>query len=786
MGGGFVRFIAHIRESDHTYQSVEEHLNNVASLARRYGEAIGFGAHAELAGFLHDMGKLTVNFSEYIENAVIHQKPAKTKIDHSTAGAKYLYERFYHGSALQKLVVEIVGMSILSHHSGLQNFAQLDLSESDYIRRVVQKDLPYYDEVKANFEANEANLSRVDKLIEEATEELESFLAKLHALGNANLYVSYLQKLILSLLLDADRTDARRFEENDESTLEQAYSFKSDYEYLMETVRQFEKSDKPLDQLRSKMSRACDEKASESTGIYTLSVPTGGGKTYASLRYALKHAHLYDKKRIIYVVPYTTILEQNAKAVREIIGNDDAVLEHHANVVDYRDQEEDYYDDLVNKKLQLARENWDHPIIFTTVVQFLDAFFQKGTRKTRRLHHLANAIIIFDEVQSVPYQHFSLFNTAVNFLHYIGNSSILLCTATQPAVDHMDYPMKLTEPVEIVERLDRVAQAFKRVDIQQEITKEGWQAAELAERVVKEMEVKQSALIILNTKTAVRNLYAELVNYYPHNVYHLSTSMCPAHRAQVLKEVHEKLGKERVICISTQLIEAGVDISFETVFRSLAGLDSIAQAAGRCNRHAEAEVGEVIIFKSAEEHLKFLPEIRIGMEVMENYILPDESLANDLLQPQAIETYFKQYHRQARREVMKKPKGLDLPLIDLIRGQAQQEVATISRSSFKTLEKHFEAISSPTTAVLVPYDNVAKDMIAQLNEDIPLEKLNKVLKKAQGYAVNVFEYEKMLLEKEDLLYPLMKEGIFAVRDEAYHEKYGISFEGAGKKGDLLF
>lgn len=778
--------IAHIRSSDYQYQSVEEHLDSVAALARKYGDPIGFGAHAELAGLLHDMGKLTRHFSTYLKNAVLHKEITSKKIDHSTAGAKYLHEQFYHGNNLEKLVIEIVGMAILSHHSGLQNFSQLDLSQSDYVRRVLEKDLAYYEEVKKNFEKNKEFTERVRSLLKEASEELEAFLTKITPIGNANLYVSYLQKLIFSILIDADRTDTRRFEENDQSDLEHAFSFEQAYQKLMERVQQFEKSKKEIDVLRSKMSRRCDEKAEEASAIYTLSVPTGGGKTFASLRYALKHAVLHDKRRIIFVVPYTTILEQNAAAVREIIGNKEAVLEHHANVIDSVDPEGDYYGHPIEKKMQLARENWDYPIIFTTVVQFLDAFFQKGTRKTRRLHHLTNSVIIFDEVQSVPYQHFSLFNTAVNFLHYVGQSSIVLCTATQPAVDHMEYPMRLAEDGEIVEDLNQISRSFERVIIHSEVTKEGWSAEQVATRVKKEMEKKQSALVILNTKKAVRKVYEALQDYDQAKVYHLSTSMCPAHRDDIFSEIKKKLGEERVICISTQLIEAGVDISFETVFRSLAGLDSIAQAAGRCNRHAELERGDVYLFKSAEENLKFLPEIRIGQEVMENYIFPNESLANQLLQPDVIERYFTYYHRQAEREIRKNPRGLDLPLIDLINGRVQTKVDTISRSSFKSLEKYFEAIYSPTTAVLVPYNKEALEMIAQLNEEVTLEELNSYMKQVQRYAVNLFDYELAILEKENLIYPLLKEGMLAVRDEAYHEQYGLSFTGEGQRVDLLF
>src|SRR5690625_592723 len=299
-------YIAHIRETDHEIQTVQEHLEAVASLGRLYGESLGFGAHAELAGFLHDMGKLTIHFTEYIRKAVIHGEIAGSKIDHSTAGAKYLYENFYEGPIYQRFVVEIVGMAILSHHSGLRNFVQVNLDTSDYIKRVVEKDLAYYEEVKENFEVVAGNRKRVEELLKEATEEFIAFSRRLEAmqvLKDPFIYINYAQKLVLSLLLDADRTDTRRFEEKDSTALEQAPPFHNWYDRMMKTISEWEKSTKPINQLRSQMSRNCDKLAEQKARIYTLSIPTGGGKTFASLRYALKHAKLYKKKRIIYVVP---------------------------------------------------------------------------------------------------------------------------------------------------------------------------------------------------------------------------------------------------------------------------------------------------------------------------------------------------------------------------------------------------------------------------------------------------------------------------------------------------
>src|SRR5690606_39219864 len=275
-----------------------------------------------------------------------------------------------------------------------------------------------------------------------------------------------IMKTVFSWFSDAHRTNTRRFEENDCSPLQADVHpfFRQSYRHLMEQVAKWEAggSESRIDGLRSQMSAQCDDWAARPSGIHTLSIPTGGGKTFASLRYALKHAIEEQKDRIIYVVPYTTVLEQNAAAVREIIQNEASVLEHHGNVVDDKllDNDFDYYGQPLHKQLQLARDNWDYPIVFTTMVQFLDAFYAKGTRKARRLHNLTNSVIIFDEVQSVPFQHYHLFNEAVNFLHYIGNSSILLCTATQPAVADMRYPVQLSEDHEIVTELDQVIEAF--------------------------------------------------------------------------------------------------------------------------------------------------------------------------------------------------------------------------------------------------------------------------------------------------------------------------------------
>ncbi|GKV56198.1 CRISPR-associated helicase/endonuclease Cas3 [Sporosarcina sp. NCCP-2222] len=784
--------IAHIRNADHVEQSVQQHLEEVACLARQYGSPANVGALAELAGFLHDMGKFTQHFSVYLKNAVLEQKVATDRIDHSTAGAKYLFDKYYNQDPLLNLVVETVGMAVLSHHSGMQNFVQLDTKPSDYIRRVTNEALPYYDEVVRNFELHTGNKEKVVELLKEAKDEMEQFLKIVQMQGNLNTSLSLLQKLVFSCIIDADRTNTRCFEEGEDNPLA-CYQllFKKAYKTLMETVEKWEESHHPLNQLRNRMSKNCDVAADEKSAIRTLSIPTGGGKTYASLRYALKHAIRHKKSRIIYIVPFTTILEQNAEEVRTIIQQPDAVLEHHANVVDDAplDDDTDFYDTPFHKNVQLSRDNWDHPIIFTTMVQFLDAFYQKGTRKSRRLHNLTNAILIFDEVQSVPYQHHSLFNAAIHYLHHFGKSTIVLCTATQPAVNCLEPPLLLKEDAEMVTDLDKTVEAFKRVHITSNIHPDGWNTEQIVEFVTRLLENNDSVLIILNTKTAVRKVYEYIKENDSVEAVHLSTSMCPAHRKERLAFVKSRIGKGKVICISTQLIEAGVDISFEAVVRSLAGLDSIAQAAGRCNRNAEHDVGNVYIIKAKDENLSKLPEIRIGAEVTANYILANPMFAENLLSPQAIHTYFSHFFKQAQREIQIAPTGLDFPLFKLLCGTtpSQQKARTISKGVWKTIERYFEAINSPTTAVIVPYEQGGKQLIADLNDGfMDLSTFQRVMKQAQQYSVSLYQHELLDLNKKGLIQPLYDGSVLCLTEAAYDPLYGVTLSGNAEQESLTF
>lgn len=795
-------FAAHIRESDQEIQTVTEHSEETAQLARLFGSKILLDNMAELAGFLHDMGKWMNEFHQYLYRVVIGGERLSPYIDHSTAGAKYLYEKYYvnpsgrqltNEQLAQNLVVEIVGMVILSHHSGLQDFIGED-GQSDFIRRVREKKLPYYEEVVRNFEQDSNNVTKVQRLVQDSVQEMLRVLDRIRELGRTfpcysfMLSLSYIMKTVFSCLIDADRTNTRRYEEKDNSPLHNDVHsfFERSYRYLTDQLAEWgeRQNESPIAELRNKLSIQCDDWADQPAGIYTLSIPTGGGKTFASLRYALKHALMQRKDRIIYVIPYTTILEQNAHAVRQIIRDEQQVLEHHGNVIDdyWLDHEPDYYGRPLHKKLQLARDNWDYPIIFTTMVQFLDTFYAKGTRKARRLHNLMNSVIIFDEVQSVPFQHYHLFNEAVNFLHYFGNSSILLCTATQPTVAQMRYPVRMSDRHEVIKDLHQVVDAFERVRFcLDEKALGGMDQKELADYVHRLYDQHQQMLVILNTKKSVQQLFEAIISRGADHVYHLSTLMCPAHRTTILDEVRERLREgERVLCISTQLIEAGVDISFRAVVRAVAGLDSIAQAAGRCNRHGEDHYGYVYLVNVSDENLKQLPEIRCGKEVTLDNILNDPEYRARLLHPEAVKRFYQFYYHQLRQMNRMTHPRLQRELIELIddNRKYKEYQKTFMPAMYKTLESHFQAIDSPTTTVLVPYDR-GQEIIAELNEEMTdLSRFSRLIREAQAYSINVYEQTLRELSQAGLVHELYGRSILYLDEQAYSLEFGLDTSGS--------
>ena len=811
----------------HNNQALHEHLEGVAELAKIHAEKLGMGNYGELMGLLHDLGKYSTEFQKYITDAIKKNDPQfnpdededfedptgrKGKIDHSTAGAQFLsYENC--SSNVHKILKQFLSLCLVSHHSGLINCLTTDNigTWDSYSRRLSKQD---------HRTRRGECIKNVDKHILERINAIfadksftKPFEEKCRAIVNnspeitphstvAKFHLGLLVRFLFSALIDADRQDTSDSEKPKIATYRLQGNYKS-WSVLIERLENKYKTFKAnnlVDEIRKEISSHCLHAAHRPRGLFTLTVPTGGGKTLASLRFALGHAEKHHMDRIIYVIPFTTIIDQNAQVVREILEPKDChedtgkiVLEHHSNIGA----------DVQSWKEKLLTENWDAPVIFTTMVQLLEALFGAGTRGARRMHQLAKAVIVFDEIQTLPIRCVHLFNNAINFLVNHCESSVILCTATQPllnSVDEKKGTLILSKENELMPDVGKLFDDLKRVYVHDCRKSPGWTYPEIATLAVGQVKETGSCLVVVNMKKAARIIFEEAKNY-GFEVFHLSTGMCPAHRKQVLKIIRQKLDdKEPILCVSTQLIEAGVDISFRSVIRMLAGLDSIAQAAGRCNRHGGPEIGSVFVVNPAEENLDYLKDIAVGKEktnrVLDDYKSDPSKFDRDIIGTKMLEWYYQNYFYE-RKDVMDYPVNANRndTLLNMLSSNslAVKEFERTNRSmpainlcqSFMTAAKLFKSIDAPTRSVIVRYGDEGKELVNQLCSAFEVDKQYALIKKAQQYSVNLFPYEFEKLKEQNALNPV-QEGteIFYLDDKYYSEQFGISMEPINKEGFL--
>jgi CRISPR-associated endonuclease/helicase Cas3 len=811
------QFLAHIRQRDKQPQLLIDHLANVSELAGRFAHKIGLQEIGKLLGLLHDLGKASDKFQRYLLSGegmidpdaeeYIDPISHKGKIDHTTAGAQVVYQRLWNQGQKEKAAAQVLALCIASHHSGLIDCLTPD-GENNFKRRIEKPD-----ESTRKTEAW-ANLPEIQQAIEDLLAKgiAEQLITKLMGVQEANrdsmttsvFKAGLLIRFLLSCLLDADRLDTADFEMPD-NTRWRNYGQYHPWETLIQRLDLklsafAHKSDRnEVDELRHQVSQACLEFAQKPRGIYQLTVPTGGGKTLATLRFALHHAaHPQHKmERIFYVIPYTSIIDQNAEEIRKILEDKDGqgryldrvVLEHHSNLTP---EEETHRHNLLT-------ENWDAPVVLTTQVQFLEALFGRGTRSARRMHMLANSIIILDEVQTLPIKTIHMLNLALRFLVHNCGATVVLCTATQPPLDKLAVQyrsLNIDSDHRIIQNEVELFERLKRVEVFDGRKAGGWQEDDVAELAQRELQEKNSVLIVVNTKQSARALYQAIVakKLADVNLYHLSTNMCAAHRLSVLEEIKSKLGqKEPVICVSTQLIEAGVDIDFGSVIRYLAGLDSIAQAAGRCNRHGtRQELGNVWIVNPAEENVENLPDIKIGIDVAQR-VLDDfkedpAAFGNNRIGIEAMAAYYKFYYHARQHE-------MDYPLTEKSSVERNDSLFnllslnTLSKSaycrkyeanpdlaflqSFQSAAKEFRVIDSATRGVIVPYGKEGKAIIAELCSSPDLTRMSRLLRRAQRYAVNLFPHEFQRLAKLNAIYEVQPgAGIYYLDERNYSDKLG--------------
>jgi CRISPR-associated endonuclease/helicase Cas3 len=626
-------YIAHVRTTDKKEQTLDSHLLEVAAIAKKLAAKINVPEAGELIGLLHDFGKYSEQFQNYIKSATgllnpnfdedyVDAKAQKGRVDHSSAGAQWIWQALskYGKNGEGKLCGQILALCIASHHGrGLIDCLKPDGTNSFKKRIEKADDLTHLAECQQN--ADQPILDKAEQLAD--TRLLEAMFKQLRSVAQPaqsetikHFYLGFWTRFLFSCLIDADRISSADFEDPSKAaSRNQAVSWDIVINRLELFLTEQQNNDSPINAIRRNISETCKNRAEQPQGIYTLTVPTGGGKTYASLRFALHHAKKHSLERIIYIIPYTSIIEQNAAAIRyaiERVGEVPPwVLEHHSNL---EPEQQTWHSKLV-------AENWDAPIVMTTMVQFLETLFSGGTRGVRRLHQLANSVVIFDEVQTLPINCTHLFCNALNFLTANAQTTAVLCTATQPLLDKLNKPEKgqlvIPKENELIDNVSDLFEQLKRVDISNKTKPEGWSKEEIAALALSELNNKDSCLVIVNTKAWAQALYLECSKKLDkESVFHLSTHQCSAHRSALFSTIHKRLeAKLHVLCFSTQLIEAGVDIDFASVIRFLAGLDSIAQAAGRCNRNGRLETATVHVVNPAQETIDQLTDIRAPLKI---------------------------------------------------------------------------------------------------------------------------------------------------------------------------
>lgn len=740
-------YIAHAKQKDDggwdAPHSLEDHLRSVAELSA--GSAASFNSEgwAALAGLWHDLGKYREPFQKYIrdqtgydrENA--HVEQGTGRVTHSTAGAIHAVER------LGPVYGHIIAYLIAGHHAGLPDWLG---GRGGLSFRLKESETEYLESLSQSIPANILN-GEIPKIPEVARD------------SNA---ISLWMRLLFSCLVDADFLDTEQYMSPDKAAKRVAdlgmAAVSNAYFRHMENFRSAAEAT-PLNKIRESIFDSCVAAAKLEPGIFSLTVPTGGGKTLSSLAFALRHAEHFGKNRIVYAIPFTSIIEQNAKVFRDILG-EDAVLEHHSNL--------DGAPSAETSRSRLASENWHAPLIVTTNVQLFESIFASRTSRCRKLHNLVNSVIVLDEAQQLPRDfHKPITQVMRQMSDYFGVTWIL-CTATQPELGEQKDAFGRTEQEglgtirEIVPAPDELATTLQRVKVKMPSTNAEPTTWETLSALVSD---EPCALVIVNTRNNARGLFSRLPDDGA-NV-HLSASMCAEHRSAVILQIRQRLEARRkgdgrpLRVVSTQLIEAGVDVDFPVVYRAMAGLDSIAQAAGRCNREGRLEgYGRVEVFLPE----KAAPPGFLRQGEQTTLALLKAGMLENPLSPSSIQYYFSELNRKGKRDKHR--------ICDLLK--AEQTSDSAIDISFREAAKQFRLIDDNGIGVVVPYRPEALDespiytWLEALDSD---SSAKWVYRKLQRYTVTLPESFAKKLEAAGALY--VKAGQFVVEESHYHELWGI-------------
>ncbi len=723
------------------WQDLAEHLHQVANMAAEFASTFKAQELAAPMGLLHDIGKYTDEFQRRIAGASL-------RVDHSTRGAMLAVERYGQ-------IGRLLAYGIAGHHAGLANGREGG-ERTALCDRLKGVGLP----------------SLKDEWLREIV--LPEQLTPPQFIPDADrggFQFAFLTRMLFSCLVDADYIDTEAFydrvapsgqtKERSTSRALKSPSLPALRERLDTYLMGFA-ANSPVNRIRADILLHTRKAAKHTPGLFSLTVPTGGGKTLASLAFALDHAIHHGLRRVIFVIPFTSIVEQNAAVFRTALGDlgEAAVLEHHSAFMAAQPPRSDAERYQARAKLRLAMENWDAPIIVTTAVQFFESLFAARPSQCRKLHNIAGSVVILDEAQTLPLKLLRPAVAAIDELARNYCTSVVLCTATQPALNSPAFRGGLKNvrelapnPPELFRKLDRVRVRYL--------------GALDDNQLVAELSNLDQVLCIVNNRRHARALYQALADQP--SARHLTTLMCAKHRSQVLSEVRIRLvtGKPCRL-ISTSLIEAGVDISLPTVYRAEAGLDSIAQAAGRCNRNGEraAEHSEVRIFATANCDWAPPPELRQFAQAAQE-IMRQQQYRDDLLSPPAIEAYFRLLYWQKGDH--------ELDAADLLGLCAGSRIDSLP---METLASEFRMIDTVQMPVIVPYDDDALRYIESLRY---AKKIGGLARDLQPYIVNLPRYGFEALRMAGTIQPVAEEKwgeqfMQLINMDIYSREFGIWWE----------
>ena len=692
--------------------------------AQTFAEPLGFATAAQLAGLLHDLGKYSKAFQEYLEG----ERPGSVETHHAVYGAALAFKREWLGPAF----------AIAGHHAGLQNM-------SDMRELVCGEKYNAMNRLNLLVKGFEAELGEIPR------ELVEPEFAKC---AKDTAVVEFYVRMLFSCLVDADFLDTEHFKIGRER-----YPVRLDASLLLKRLqahRNTFNSFGELNRLRNRIFEDCLAKAAEPAGFFSLTVPTGGGKTLSGMAFALEHARRNGMHRVIVVIPYLSIIEQNAAEYRKVLDpkNEGIVIEHHSAVVAKDDDGEQGW-----SPEELATENWDAPIIVTTSVQFIESLFANRTSKCRKLHNIANSVVLLDEVQTLPSY---LLNPLLHILrdiekHY--HTSFVFSTATQPAFGRstsLSNGFDTNEVKEIASQPSELFQKLGRVVYEVRSAESDW--SELAEEWANEIQV----LGVVNTRKQAAEWWELMQRKGSEGVLHLSSAMCAEHRTKVLAKARWCLENDKPCrLVSTQVVEAGVDIDFPLVYRALGPLDSIVQAAGRCNREGcLPSKGRVVVFRPTDAKLPG-GVYRVATDITARLL---NQLASDDLsgKPDLFRRYFNELFQYVPTDYQRH------------RECSIQEDRELLR--FREVSRKAKVISDDTHAVIAPRKK-ALEKVAAIRERTSIDGprfTRKDLRDLQRFMVNLHLRDFLKVNNMGLLRPLLPGMELNVLDEAaYHENLGV-------------